>query len=195
MSPAVTWGAALLLVRPAYVAAELVVASATRGGYSVVSDSVSRLGEVGCSASYCSPRQAWMNGAFVVFGVLLAAGAALLGRRLGAVVTTLLVVSGLSSVATGLAPLDRDAALHTLAAAPLFAAQPAALVVLGLRTRVSRPVLGRALVVTGGVTAIAAAGFVAAGDGSAAGALERLALWPVLLALAAYAWAELRRPT
>ena len=192
MVPPALWGAVLLLVRPAYVAAELLVAQATRGGYSLVSDSVSRLGEVGCSASYCSPRHAWMNGSFVLFGVLLAAGALLLRRRLGPAATVLLVVSGLSSIATGLAPLDGDAAVHTLAAAPLFVAQPAALVVLGLRTRADRPVLARALLVTGCVTAAAAVGFVTVGGGAGAGALERLALWPVLLALAAYAWTELR---
>ena len=146
---AVRWGALALLVRPAYIATEYVVAAATTGGYGFVADSVSRLGEVGCSAAYCSPRHALMNGSFMVFGVLLAGGALLLARALGPWVTGLLVVSGLSSVATGLAPLDRDATLHALAAGPLFVAQPIALLVLGARLRDDRPRLARALLVTG----------------------------------------------
>lgn len=185
-------GALVLLVRPTYIAAEVVTAAAVTGGYSFVADSVSRLGEVGCTAAYCSPRHELMNGAFMAYGVALAGGALLLARPLGPWVTGLLVVSGLSSYATGLAPLDQDATLHAIAAAPLFVAQPLALLLLGQRVRISRPRLGRALVATGAVTGAAAAGFVASGEGDMAGALERLALWPVLFGLAAYAWSHLR---
>lgn len=187
------WGALALLVRPAYIAAEVIVAAATTGGYSFVADSVSRLGEVGCSEAYCSPRHELMNGSFVGFGVLLAGGAVLLSRPLGPWVTGLLVVSGLSSVATGLAPLDQDVTLHALAATPLFVAQPIALIVLGARLRDDQPRLARALLATGAVTGAAAVGFVVTGDGPASGALERLALWPVLLGLAAYAGTRLAR--
>lgn len=188
------WGALALLLRPAYVATEVVVAAATTGGYSFVADSVSRLGEVGCSAAYCSPRHAVMNGSFLGFGVLLAGGAVLLARPLGRPVTGLLVVAGLSSVATGLAPLDQDATLHAIAAAPLFLAQPVALALLGARLRAEHPRLGRALLATGAVTATAAVLFVLDSDGPASGALERLALWPVLAGLAAVGWTWVRRP-
>ena len=41
---------------------------------------------------------------------------------------------------------------------------------------------------TGIVTAAAAVGFIVSGDEQAAGALERLALWPVLFGLGAFAW-------
>ncbi len=190
-SPAARWGALALLVRPLYIASELVVAAATTGGYSFVADSVSRLGEVGCSATYCSSRHALMNGSFLGFGALLAGGAVLLARPLGTWITALLVVSGLSSVATGFAPLDQDATLHALAATPLFVAQPLALILLGARLRHDRPRLARALLTTGAVTGAAALLFVLSGDGPASGALERLALWPVLVGLAGFAWARL----
>lgn len=187
------WGALALLVRPAYIASEFVTAAGTAGGYSFFADSVSRLGELGCSAAYCSPRHAVMNGSFVGFGVLLAGGAVLLARPLGPWVTGLLVVSGLSSVATGLAPLDQDATLHALAATPLFIAQPIALIVLGARLRGERPRLAHALMATGAVTSAAAIGFILSGDSQVSGALERLALWPVLVGLAAFAWTRLPR--
>ncbi|WP_162794484.1 DUF998 domain-containing protein [Nocardioides houyundeii] len=189
---AARWGALALLVRPAYIATEFIVAAATTGGYSFVSDSVSRLGEVGCSAAYCSPRHELMNGSFVGFGALLVVGAVLLARTLGPWVTGLLVVSGLSSVATGLAPLDRDATLHAIAAGPLFTAQPIALIVLGARLRSDRPRLAGGLLAAGVLTGTAAVSFVLSGDGPASGALERLALWPVLLGLAGFAWTRIR---
>ncbi|WP_235734432.1 DUF998 domain-containing protein [Nocardioides alcanivorans] len=188
---AARWGALALLVRPAYIATEFLVATATRGGYSFASDSVSRLGEIGCSAAYCSPRHELMNGSFIGFGALLAGGAVLLSRPLGPWVTGLLVVSGLSSVATGLAPLDQDATLHAIAAAPLFVAQPIALIVLGVRLRNDRPRPAAALLATGVLTGTAAVSFVLFGDGPASGALERLALWPVLIGLAGFAWTQL----
>lgn len=194
---AARFGALALMVRPAYIATELIVAAATTGGYSLVSDSVSRLGEIGCSAAFCSPRHALMNGSFVAFGVLLIVGAALLWRTLGGWVTVLLAVAGASTVATGLAPLDQGVAFHAAAAAPLFAAQPIALIVLGTRLRTSHPRLAGALRVTGVVTAAAALAFALSGGGPASGALERLALWPVLVALAGFAWTTLprREPT
>ena len=188
---AIQLGALLFLLRPTYVATEVVTAAATTGGYSFVSDSVSRLGEVGCSAAYCSPRHELMNGSFMGFGVLLAGGAVLLSRPLGPWVTGLLVVSGLSSVATGLAPLDQDATWHAIAAGPLFVAQPVALVVLGARLRNDQPRLAGALLAAGVVTGTAAVSFVLSGDGPALGALERLALWPVLVGLAGFAWTRL----
>lgn len=188
---ATRWGALALLVRPVYIATEFFVAAATTGGYSFLSDSVSRLGEVGCSAAYCSPRHEMMNGSFIGFGALLVGGAVLLSRPLGSWVTGLLLVSGLSSVATGLAPLDQDAALHAIAATPLFVAQPVALIVLGARLRNDRPRLARALLAAGAVTGTAAVSFVLFGGGPASGALERLALWPVLVGLAGFAWTQL----
>jgi len=187
-SRAAQLGAIAFLLRPTYIATEVVTAVATTGGYSFVSDSVSRLGEVGCTEGYCSPRHAVMNGSFMGYGVLLAGGALLLAKPLGPWVTGLLVVSGVSSYATGLAPLDQDAALHAIAATPLFIGQPIALLLLGARLREEEPRLARALLVTGAVTAAAAVGFIVSGDERAGGALECLALWPVLLGLAGFAW-------
>ncbi|MBA2559647.1 MAG: DUF998 domain-containing protein [Propionibacteriales bacterium] len=191
---AVRCGSLALLLRPAYIATEFVVGAATTGGYSFLADSVSRLGEVGCSATYCSPRHELMNVSFMAFGALLAGGAVLLARPLGPWATGLLVVSGLSSVATGLAPLDQDATLHAIAAAPLFLAQPIALLVVGARLRHDRPRLAWALLTTGDVTGTAAVSFVLSGDSPVSGALERLAIWPVLVGLAGFAWTQVPSP-
>ena len=187
-SRAAQLGAVALLLRPTYIATEFITGAATSGGYSFVSDSISKLGEVGCTEAYCSPRHEVMNGSFMVYGVLMAGGALLLATPLGPWVTGLLVVSGVSSYATGLAPLDQDAVLHTIAATPLFVAQPLALLLLGHRLREDQPRLAKALLATGLLTAAAAVGFILSGDQRAAGVLERLALWPVLFGLAGFAW-------
>lgn len=179
---------ALLLLRPAYIAVELAVAAATTGDYRLLDDTVSRLGESGCDAAYCSPGHDVMNAAFIGFGLVLAVGAVLLAPHVGRAATALLVVAGLSSVAVGLAPVDQDAALHTLAAAPLFVAQPLALLALARVLRARRG-LSVGLAVTALATVVGAVGFVTAGDGAGAGGLERLALWPVLLGVAAAALA------
>lgn len=189
-SRAAQLGALAFLLRPTYIATEIVTAAATTGGYSFASDSVSKLGEVGCTDGYCSPRHEVMNGSFMGYGVLLAGGALLLAKPLGPWVTGLLVISGVSSYATGLAPLDQDATLHALAATPLFIGQPIALLLLGARVRESQPRLSKALLATGAVTAAAAVGFILSGDDRASGALERLALWPVLFGLGAFAWGQ-----
>ena len=185
------WGAALWLVRPAYVGVELVVAAATTGDYRLADDTVSDLGAAGCSAASCSPLHELMNGTFVAVGLLLALGAVLLAARLGPVVTALLVVAGLSTVATGLAPVDADSTLHALAATPLFVCQPLALLLLARELRPAHVRLAGTLLVTGVVTGVAAVGFIVR-DGAGVGALERLALWPVLFALAAVAVVAVR---
>ena len=187
MSARLSCGAALWLVRPAYVGVELVVAAATTGGYRLADNTVSDLGAVECSPASCSPRHELMNSTFIGVGVLLALGAVLLAARLGPVVSALLVVAGLSSVATGLTPVDEDAILHGLVATPLFVCQPISLLLLARALRLAHIRLAGALFVTGSVTAAAAIGFLLVGDGAGAGFLERLALWPVLLALAAFA--------
>lgn len=180
------------LVRPVYVVMELVVVAATTGRYHLVDDTVSDLGASECRRDFCSPEHALMNGTFVGVGLLLALGALLLAARLGPAATVLLVLAGLSSVATGFLPVDEDETLHVLAAAPLFVCQPVALLLLGRAVRPVHARLGATLLVAGSLTAAAAVGFVL--GGAADGALERLALWPVLFALAAFGVVSRRWP-
>lgn len=192
MGRRLVWGAVLWLVRPVYVVLELVVAAGTTGGYRLADRPVSDLGAVGCTRAFCSPRHELMNAAFVGVGLLLALGAVLLAARFGRVVTVLLVVSGLSSVATGLAPVDEDPTLHALAATPQFVCQPLALLLLARTLRPTHGRLAAGLLLTGAVTAAAAVAFLLVGGGAGAGVLERLALWPVLVALAAVAAVVIR---
>lgn len=176
-------------VRPLYIVVEVAVA-ATAATYSFTGDTVSDLGAVGCTDAVCSPNHVVMNAAFVVFGVLLAFGAVAIFGRFGrgpaaVAVTALLVVSGLSSMAVGFTPTDQHPGAHFAVAAPLFVAQPVALVLLGLLVRDRRPFVGRVVLVTGVVCAVAALAFLVLDDG--AGITERIALWPVFVVLAVVA--------
>jgi hypothetical protein len=92
------------------------------------------------------------------------------------------VVSGLSSVATGLVPIDVDTTLHALVSTPVIALQPVALLlhaVVLARHGSSRwwVLVGVAAVVLG-----VAVFFLVRLDVRWGGLLERAAIWPVLLA-------------
>lgn len=189
-------GAWLWLARPAYFLVEVVVAARVVGGYSFAELTVSDLGSVTCR-DVCSPWHPLMNAAFIGFGVLMGLGAVLLHGRFGTdlrarVITALLVLAGVGSVAVGLVPVDTHPTLHALVALPVFVAQPVAVGLLGLATRDRHPATGTALVVTGSVLAVAAVVFVAADLTGGAGAVERIALWPVFVALAVLGWQESR---
>jgi hypothetical membrane protein len=193
-------GALIILLRPTYLATEYAVAAATQGGYSFMHDTVSKLGEIGTTDLYSSPRHKVMNGAFMGYGVALAGGALLMAKPMGPWVTGLLVVSGVSSYATGMAPLDVDRIKHSKAATPLFVAQPIALALLGHRLRHERPHLAKALLATGVVTAGCTIWFAKSVEGDRhRGIVERVALWPILGGLGAFAWVHrprrLRRTT
>ncbi|MGA9714503.1 MAG: DUF998 domain-containing protein [Aeromicrobium sp.] len=196
-------GALMWIVRPAYFAAEIAVAAWSTARYSFVDNTISDLGAVECTSiqrfgdavPVCSPAHDLLNASFVVYGALMALGAVLLHGRFGRgwlamALTALLVVSGVSSIATGLTPLDLYRDGHVLAAGPLFVAQPIALVVLGLLVRARRPRTGSALIATGALCGVAAGVFI--GVDHAVGVTERMALWPVFVALAVVGVQELR---
>lgn len=185
-------------MQPAYVLVELLVAAAASAAYSLRDDTISALGMLTCAPGHgaslvdvCSPWHVGMDAAFVVFGVLRAAGAVLLRPRIGpggwgGAAMALWVVSALAAAVVGLVPVDQQPAWHVVAALPVFVLQPLAVLVTAEALRrsggVSRAVAGSGLAV-GALTFVAAAGFgLRLGASSWVGGLERLALWP------AYPW-------
>lgn len=194
-------------MQPAYVLTELLVAAGASAAYSLRDDTISALGMLTCSPGHagavvdvCSPWHAWMNAAFVVFGLLRAAGAVLLRPVLGAgtpaaAAVWLWVVSSLAAAAVGLVPVDQHPGWHVVAALPVFVLQPLAVLATAEALRragvVSRAV-ARSGLVTGALTLTAAAGFgLSLGAATWVGGLERLALWPAYPWLAAVALALL----
>jgi hypothetical membrane protein len=180
------------LVQPLTVLAEFVVAAGVTVPYSFVDNTISDLGASTCtSVEYpfglvpvCSPGHSLLNGSFIILGLFLALGAILILRVLppGPARTTsmvLWVISGLSSIATGLVPLDQDLILHVLVSEPIFFAQPLAIITLGLAFRPHRPALAWSGLAIGAITLAATAAFHARPESPhLGGLLERLALWP-----------------
>jgi len=126
-----------------------------------------------------------MNTAFIWFGCTLALGALLFGSRYlvgrtGRASVVLWCISGLGSIGVGLFPVNEAAGVHGIVALPIFVAQPAALLLMGLSLRASRPRLARATFVVALASAIGSVGFafLVGNDAAVIGAVERLALWP-----------------
>lgn len=204
-------GALMWAVQPLYIVAELLTATAVATSYSLIDNTISDLGATSCTSigysfgqvAVCSPRHMLLNVSFIVFGLLLAAGALLLrgwlgGRLASGTSVALWVLAGLSSIATGLIPLDQDLELHAAVSLPVFLAQPLALLATAVALR-HRLVLACSALAIGVVSLMGAVLYLARVDSAELGGLfERLALWPSYLwlpVLAVVIFRDSRRDT
>ncbi|WP_433543737.1 DUF998 domain-containing protein (plasmid) [Streptomyces sp. CA-294286] len=164
--------------------------------YSWARNNISDLGNVHCALQpepepryVCSPEHGLMNGSFIVLGVLLVVGVALIGgdlwrrRRAATMARLLLAGAGTGFVLAGLAPADVDENQHVLGALLIMAAGNVSLVLagLGLAERIPTPVRwGTSM---WGVTAITAFGLFLSHHylGLGMGGMERVAAFPLLV--------------
>lgn len=188
--PATRVGAVLLCLGTVqFFVAHAVVQAAWPTPYSGAENYISDLGAVRCGDVVCSPLHAVMNTAFVLQGVLLAAGTVLTAGAWPAgpgrwVWQGLVAVSGVSWVVVGLVPEDVDGTLHAAGALPGFVASNVALLVAATSAATrTRPVCRAAAGVLGGA---GVAGLVllavatAHPDGPVGvGAAERLVVFPL----------------
>lgn len=183
----VMWAAQPVLIVVELVVA-LVAASAALPLEQLLRDrSISELGAdrtswtiYGGPVPVLSPAWFAMDVAFVMFGIMLAAGAVLLRSSLPRVVTALWVTVGITSAAAGAVPLNLDEEAHVALSASALLLQPVALMLLA-------PVMtGRwrwSTVVVGLVSVVGAVGYLSRPSNAVgAGLFERLAVWP------AYVW-------
>ncbi|WP_405064055.1 DUF998 domain-containing protein [Kribbella sp. NBC_01505] len=211
MGKPVFWGVLFWLVQPLYFVTEIVTAGRVTVPYSFTGNTISELGAVTCTTfgepplgpySVCSPWHAFMNVSFVVSGVLLAAGAILLrpqlpSGRMTTIAVVLYVIGGLTSIGTGLVPMDKNLALHSLVSGPGFLVQPLALLLLGLALRRTRPAFGWSTIAVGLASLAGAVAFSIHPSGTGHGFFERLSLWPANIwatALAVLILSAMRRP-
>lgn len=202
-------GVLLWIVQPLYLLTEVMTAAKVTVDYTFAHNTISDLGATTCTSieypegpvPVCSPWHALMNGSFIVFSLFLVLGAVLIRRWLpsGPLATTsvvLWIISGLSSIGTGLVPLDKDIELHVLVSLPVFVAQPFALVTLGLALRRHHRALAWPTLAVGALSLAGTSIFFARVEGSDfSGLLERLALWPGYLWLPIVAIAVMRAGT
>ena len=200
-----TAGLGCWLVQPVYLLVELLVAAGASAAYSLRDDTISALGTMTCAPGHagagvdvCSPGHVALDAAFVVFGLLRAAGAVLLRPRLGTrgwalAGEWLWVVSAVFAAAVGLVPVDQRPGVHAVVALPVFVLQPLAVLataeVLRRSGAAPRAVAVSGLVVGGLMLAAAAAFGLRLGSATWVGGLERVALWPTYPWLAVVAGA------
>lgn len=192
MAKRVRAGALMLAVQPLYILAELLTVAAVTAPYSLLNNTISDLGATTCTTIdytvgpvfVCSPWHLLVNGAFIVFGVLMVLGVYLVRGwfqpgRVAIAAVVLWIVSGLSSIGTGLTPLDQALEVHALVSLPVFLAQPLALLLSGFVLH-KRRVLASWAFIAGAVSVVATVIFLGVLPAGAAfgGLLERLALWP-----------------
>ena len=202
---AVTLGAVLWILTLEFFAGQAIAQVAWRTPYSLLTNSISDLGNTACgtwppasvnlkslglSAQYiCSPRHTVMNGSFIAAGVLILLGLYLTRsqwprRRLTAWGRTLLAIGGIGKIIVGLVPENTVILLHFIGALGI----PCALVgilLLGLatwRTRRGVAVASLVMALTGLLGPVITK--VATGGLHDYGLAERLMEYPIFAWLA-----------
>jgi hypothetical membrane protein len=173
-----------------YFAAEAIAAAGFRGGYSFRRNFISDLGASRCGdGADCSPLHTLMNASFVLQGALICAGAVLVWplfpKGLARLALALIAASGLGVTVVGLAPEDAALGWHYVGAAENLFLSNAGMALLGAALLRERPApglisLGFGLLGLAGLACLA--GMVDFGLG--AGAIERIAAYPLPLWLA-----------
>jgi hypothetical membrane protein len=158
------------------------IAAAQYGGYSYSTDVISDLGTADSAARLL------MNVSFVLQGLLIAAGALLLGPGLsgtgGRVARVFLVIAGLGVLLVGVFPADGNATVHEIAAGAHFLGGGIGLIALAYGVRPRSEALGTVLAVLGlvgviGTIFFGSVVFLGLGEGG----MERVAAYVIPIGL------------
>jgi hypothetical membrane protein len=158
------------------------IAASRFGGYSYSADVISDLGTADSAA------RALMNASFVLQGVLIAAGALLLGPGLagtgGRLARVLLVIAGLGVLLVGVFPSDGNATVHEVAAGAHLLGGGIGLIALAYGLRPRSEALGTTVAVLGLVGVVSTVFFAAAVFlGLGEGGMERVAAYVIPIGL------------
>lgn len=206
---AVWLGAFVWILAVQFFVAQIVVQSAWLTPFSLKENFISDLGNTTCgfypkdSAMYvCSPWHMWMNASFILLGLIILIGAALLRptfppTRWRAAGLILLALAGGGIIAVGLFPEDGNIAYHRVGAAAHFILGNLAMVAMGIAvwTARRRPGLAVYSIVSGVTGLLATALFISEHNFSlGTGGMERLAAYPLPLWLIVAGISCLRNP-
>jgi hypothetical membrane protein len=181
------WGGLAWLLTLQFFVVEA-IAALQYGSYSYSTDVISDLGTA------TSPAAGPMNASFIAQGVLIAAGALLLGPGLaglgGRLARVLLVASGVGVLLVGVFPSDGNTTAHQVGAGVHFVAGAIGLIALAYAVRPRSEALGTTLALLGligvvGTVFFGSAVFLGLGEGG----MERVAgyVQPIGLAIAGVA--------
>jgi hypothetical membrane protein len=175
------WGAVTWALTLQFFVVEAIAASQF-GGYSYSANVISDLGTADSAARLL------MNASFVVQGLLIAAGALLLGPGLsgtgGRLARALLVLAGIGVLLVGLFPSDGNATAHEVGAGVHLLGGGIGLIALAYGVRPRSEALGTTLAVLGmvgvvGTVFFASAVFLRLGEGG----MERVAAYVIPIGL------------
>jgi hypothetical membrane protein len=205
---AVRLGSIIWTLAVQFFLAQIVVQSAWTTPFSLMWNFISDLGNTACapyppdSSSYvCSPWHAWMNGSFILLGLIILFGGVLVRTAFpaGGPRTTglsLLALTGAGIIAVGLFPENVNSTLHRLGAAGHFVLGNLAVVALGIAlwSARQRKALAVYSVVSGVVGLLAAALFITDHYlGLGIGGMERVAAYPLPLWLMVFGISLVRK--
>ncbi len=191
---AVRIGAILWMLCLQYFLGEAIAIAGWPGPYSLAQNFISDLGALQCGPQICSPLHPLMNASFVLQGVLIAAGTALVWRafpkgKLLALALALVGASGLGVFLVGLNPEDANPSLHYLGAAENFLFCNLGMAVMGVAMFSSNWIsrAGAALTLAAGLLGLTGFALLAAHEylGLGVGAIERVTAYPFPLWIAA----------
>jgi hypothetical membrane protein len=189
-------GAVVWILAIQFFIAQLIVQAAWTTSFSLTTNYISDLGNTTCgpypvdSSMYvCSPRHAWMNASFILLGVIILVGAALIQRafpsgRTRTAGLVLLALAGPGPILVGLFPENVNIIPHTIGAAAHFVSGNLGIVVLGIAIAVACGQTPLALysIISGIVGLLATALFVSGHYlGLGIGGMERIAAYPLPL--------------
>lgn len=141
-------GPALWMLSLQYFIVQLVVAAAWKTHYSLLTNTISDLGNTACgiygSRPVCSPLHDTMNASFILLGITMYIGATLIyqgfkktpGTALG---FNFMALAGIGTVLVGLFPENTISALHILGAALPFFIGNVGMVILSLSLAIPKP--------------------------------------------------------
>jgi hypothetical membrane protein len=180
-------GPVLYLASIQYFAAQWLAALFWLPPYSVSRDTISDLGNTACGTwnghYVCSPLHGLMNGSFIMLGITMTLGSALIFRHFASGTAAAaglgaMAVSGLGVVMVGLFPENSVPVLHGLGAAAPFVLGNVSLVLLGLALEV--PAVLRWYFFLSGITALLGLAAYASSHylGLGEGGIERVVAYP-----------------
>ncbi|HEU5097892.1 MAG TPA: DUF998 domain-containing protein [Roseiflexaceae bacterium] len=176
--------------------AQLIAQAAWTTPYSLATNYISDLGNTVCgpypaeSSTYvCSPWHAWMNASFILLGLSILLGAALIRRafppgRISALGLALVALAGAGAILVGLFPENVDISVHALGAGAQFVSGNLGMLVLGIALGAAgRPVWLAGYSIGSGLAGLLATWLFVAGQylGLGIGGMERVAAYPLPL--------------
>jgi hypothetical membrane protein len=170
-----------------YFVTQVFVARAWQVRYSLSANTISDLGNTSCrdhaSLNVCSPRYALMNISFVILGICMMSGAALIYSefktgRFGKIGFGLIALAGLGTVIVGLVPENVMPGLHAFGATLPFLFGNIGVLLLGIKLQL--PKIVRMFTIVCGIIALIGLALFKLGAylGLGLGGMERVTAYP-----------------